>query len=106
MNNNLREAFKNDKEKYKQVLGELQNELSQYYNEVGLLYHEKKYAELKTVSHKIRNIAGAMGYYPLKILSSYWEEVCAEEKTADVEEYKVNIHKAIEEIGIEQKTDY
>jgi hypothetical protein len=105
MSNNLREAFKNDKEKYKQVLGELQNELRQYYNEVGLLYLEKRYTELKTVSHKIRNIAGAMGYYPLKILSSYWEEVCAEEKNADVEDYKMSINKAIEEIGIEQKKD-
>jgi HPt (histidine-containing phosphotransfer) domain-containing protein len=101
MSNNLREAFKNDTEKYRQVMEQLRAELQGYHQNIELLLQEKKYAELKVISHKIRNIAGMLGLYHLKMLSSYWEEICDEETTGNIAEYKANIIKAADEIVID-----
>lgn len=101
MKNNLEEAFKNDPEKYRDVLAQLKKELYSYHLHVESLYSAKNYIELKTVSHKIRNIAGMLGFYSLKILASYWEEICAEEKKGDIAEYKACIITAAEAIIIE-----
>ena len=86
--NNLEKAFGNDHKRYEEALAKLINEMKGYLAQLEQQYNNSNYTDLKSISHNIRNIAGALGLTKLKMLSAFWEEVCDEQGRADISEYK------------------
>lgn len=96
--NNLKALYSNDSEKYKEILLKLVTELAAYGEKIEGLYNEGRFDELKFMSHSIRNLAGAVGQSKLKIAAAYWEEVCEQKRTANINDFKQLIDDVLKEL--------
>jgi|SRR5215217_6578032 len=92
--NNLKTAYQNDPQTYKEILLKLAAELNGCLHVMETLYQENRFDELRPIVHNVRNIAGAAGQTKLKIVAAYWEELCVQKKSGPINEFRQSIEEA------------
>ena len=102
--NNLKISYQNDPQAYKDTLQKLALELRGYQAALERLQAEQRFDELRPIAHTIRNIAGALGQTKLKIIATYWEDLCVQQKTAPVQEFRQSIEETVQQMETEIRT--
>ena len=96
--NTLKKICGDDSEKYTELLFKIISNLTSSSITLERLYNENELEELKVVSHNIRNMAGLLGKTKLKIMATYWEDLCRQRKGGDIMEFKLAIDEVLSDI--------
>jgi HPt (histidine-containing phosphotransfer) domain-containing protein len=102
--NNLKTSYTNNPQAYKHTLQQLAAELRGYHAALDHLHAEQQFDELRPIAHTIRNIAGAIGQTKLKIVATYWEDLCIQKRLAPVQEFKQSIEETVQHMETEINT--